>query len=236
MQIGDFVWVNLEGRTVPGQLWFPVDARRPSDRARRLIAFDGSRPQSHAQPMIEPPSDTVTISLSTGERVTLRPIRPDDASRLQALTQRLSPESRYRRFFSHRQTLPAAEAAHFAQVDAHTRLAIVAERPTPAGLDLIGIAHCDVISADAPHTATMAILVEDAFQHTGLGRALLQHLIVAARAQGITRFEGEVLTENQPMLAFLRDAGFPVTLTEHGGEILFTGEIGLDLASGETDA
>jgi GNAT superfamily N-acetyltransferase len=180
-------------------------------------------------------ADTATIPLSTGERVTLRPIRPDDAPRLQALTQRLSPETRYRRFFSHRRTLPAADAAHFAQIDAQTRLAIVAEHPTPAGLDLIGIAHCDVINPDAPHTASMAILVEDAFHHTGLGRALLQHLVVAARAQGITHFEGEVLTENQPMLAFLRDAGFPVTLTGQGGESHFTGEIGRDLAPGESD-
>ena len=185
---------------------------------------------------MDPHADTATIPLGTGERVTLRPIRPDDAPHLQALTQRLSPETRYRRFFSHRRTLPAAEAAHFAQVDAQTRLAVVAERPTPAGPDLIGIAHCDVITADAPHTASMAILVEDAFQHTGLGRALLECLVAAARAQGITRLEGEVLAENQPMLAFLRDAGFPVSLTEHGGEIHFTGEIGLDPAPGETDA
>ena len=159
--------------------------------------------------------------LPDGERVLLRPIRPDDAPRLQALVQRLSPATRYRRFFSHRQTLPAAEAAHFAEVDAETRLAIVADRPTPAGPDLIGVARCDVTDPQAPTTASIALVVEDAFQQAGLGRALLQVLTAAARAQGITHLEGDVLSENEPMLAFLRGFGFPVTFERRGTEIHF---------------
>jgi acetyltransferase len=182
-----------------------------------------------------PDAGGVAIPLVTGEQAILRPIRPDDAPRLQALVQRLSPETRYRRFFSHRRTLPAAAAARFAQVDAHARLAIVAERPTPAGPELIGVARCDVVDPAAPQTASVAMVVEDRFQHAGLGRALLRVLVAAARAQGITRFAGDVLTENHPVLAFLRDAGFPVTLTGHGAELHFTGEIGRDTAThGET--
>lgn len=145
---------------------------------------------------MDPRSDVgrVTVPLVTGEHAILRPIRPDDAPRLQALAQRLTPETRYRRFFSHRRTLPAAEALHFAQVDAQTRLAIVAERPTPAGPELIGVARCDVVDPDTPQTASVAMVVEDQFQHAGLGRALLHALVAAARRQGITRFEGDVLT------------------------------------------
>ncbi len=163
--------------------------------------------------------------LPDGDRVLLRPIRPDDAPRLQALVHRLSPATRYRRFFSHRQTLPAAEAAHFAEVDAETRLAFVAERPTPAGPELIGVARCDVTDPQAPQTASVALVVEDAFQQVGLGRALLQVLITAASAQDITHFEGDVLSENEPMLAFLRGFGFSVTFERHGTEIHFRADL-----------
>ncbi len=180
-----------------------------------------------------PGSVSATISLVTGEQAILRPIRPDDAERLPALVQRLSAATRYRRFFSHRRTLPDAEAAQFADVDARTRLAIVAERATPAGPELIGVARCDVVDPAVPQTASLAMVVEDQFQHAGLGRALLQALVVATRDQGITRFEGDVLTDNHPVLAFLRDAGFPVTLKGQGSEIHFIGEIGRGTATSD---
>ena len=173
-----------------------------------------------------PDSGSAVVPLATGEQAILRPIRPDDAPRLQALVGRLSPEARYRRFFSHRRTLPAAEAARFAQVDGHTRLAIVAERPTPGGPDLIGVARCDVVEPGVPRIASVAMVVEDRFQRAGLGRALIEVLVAAARAAGIARFEGDVQTENHPMLAFLREAGFPVTVERRGTEIHFIGEIG----------
>ena len=163
--------------------------------------------------------------LPDGERLRLRPIRPDDAPRLQALMQRLSAATRYRRFFSHRRTLPDAEAAQFAEVDAQTRLAIVAERATPAGPELIGVARCEVVDPLAPRTASLAMVVEDRFQHAGLGRALLEALVLAARAQDITHLEGDVLAENEPVLAFLRRSGFPVTLQRREREIHFRGDI-----------
>ncbi len=162
--------------------------------------------------------------LPGGERVLLRPIRPDDAPHLQALMHRLSPATRYRRFFSHRRTLPAVAAARFAEVDAHTRLAIVAERPTPAGPELIGVARCD-IDPQQPQTASLAIVVEDQFHGVGLGRALLECLAAAALAQGITHFEGDVLASNAPVLAFLREYGCAVRLTQRGAETHFRADI-----------
>ncbi len=164
------------------------------------------------------------MPLPTGEQARLRPIRPADAPRRQALMQRLSPASRYRRFFSHRQTLPAAAAAHFAEVDAHTRLAMVAERPTPAGPELIGVARCDV-DPQQPQTASLAIVIEDRFHGAGLGRALLECLAAAALAQGITHFEGDVLASNAPVLAFLREYGCAVSLTQRGAETHFRVDI-----------
>jgi hypothetical protein len=54
-----------------------------------------------------------TITLRDGARVTLRSIAPDDAPLLAASFQRLSEESRYRRFFTIKHKLSAAELEYF---------------------------------------------------------------------------------------------------------------------------
>jgi hypothetical protein len=40
------------------------------------------------------------VTLRSGEQVLIRPIRPDDEQRLLDAFERMSPESRYRRFFT----------------------------------------------------------------------------------------------------------------------------------------
>ena len=162
--------------------------------------------------------------LPDGEHAHLRFIRPEDAPRLQDLAHRLSGETVQRRFFGSRRVLYPEEAARLATVDYSTRLAIVAERPGQHGPEIIGVARYDLRAGD-PRSAELALLVEDRFQRSGLGRALLRALTEAARANGITRFVGEVLAENYPMLQFLRDAGFPVHLERHGDEVHFIGAI-----------
>ena len=61
------------------------------------------------------------IVLRDGSRLTIRPIRPDDAPRLQALHARLSPESIYFRFLGWRPALSEQEAERFANLDYDTR-------------------------------------------------------------------------------------------------------------------
>jgi GNAT superfamily N-acetyltransferase len=55
--------------------------------------------------------------------------------------------------------------------------------------------------------ADIAFAVEEDFQGRGIASRLLQQLVGIARANGITRFEADVLAENAPMLAVLRNSG-----------------------------
>ena len=169
--------------------------------------------------------DHAEFLLPDGGRVRLRPIRPDDAPRLQAMAPRLSAETIYSRFFSYRRELRAAEAAHLAQVDGRDRVAIVAERVTAQGPELIGVARYERTAATVPPTTDFAIVIEDQFQRTGVGRALLEQLVVAAQRNGITRLEGVVLAANQPMLDFVRSVGLPVTFDQQSTEVHFAWDI-----------
>lgn len=148
------------------------------------------------------PSGTPSHSLEFPVRI--RPIRPDDEPLLVALFQRLSPRSVYRRFLSPRSSLPAAWYHAFANVDYARRFALVAERDAPAGVELVGVARYE--PTDAPDTAEIAIVVDDAWQGRGLGRDLLERLLDEGEARGIRRFRADVLGENRPMLALLAQA------------------------------
>ena len=140
-----------------------------------------------------------------GLRYHVRPIRPDDATRLVAFHRQLSPHSVYMRFFTFHPTLTDAEVARFTTVDYVDRLALVAT----VGDRLIAVGRFD-----RPATATeaeVAFVVADEYQHHGIGSLLLDELARAAWQRGVEVFRAETLAENSAMLDVFRHAGFPVT-------------------------
>jgi GNAT superfamily N-acetyltransferase len=140
-----------------------------------------------------------------GPHYRVRPVRPDDAERLIAFHEQLSPQSRYLRFFTYHPTLSATEVEHFTCVDYYDRLALVAEVDDA----LIAVARFDRHEGTAE--AEVAFVVADAFQHHGIGSVLLDQLVVAARERGITTFLADTLADNHTMLSVFLHAGFMVT-------------------------
>jgi RimJ/RimL family protein N-acetyltransferase len=141
------------------------------------------------------------LELHDGAALRMRPIRPDDEPRLVELFHRLSPRTVYQRFFRAYDRLPDHWYHRFAHVDYRTRLALVAERQEPGGPLLHAVARYEPGEADG--TTEIAIVVEDAWQHRGLGTLLLDALLAAAEARGLRRFTADVLADNRPMLRVL---------------------------------
>ena len=75
------------------------------------------------------PSRRWTVTLRDGARVILRPIAPQDKPLLAASFERLSQESRYRRFFTTKKELSAAELDYLVDVDHSDHEAIIAIDP-----------------------------------------------------------------------------------------------------------
>jgi RimJ/RimL family protein N-acetyltransferase len=141
------------------------------------------------------------LELHDGAALRMRPIRPDDEPRLVELFDRLSPRTVYQRFFRAYDRLPDHWYHRFAHVDYRTRLALVAERQEAGGPLLHAVARYEPGEADG--TTEIAIVVEDAWQHRGLGTLLLDALLAAAEARGLRRFTADVLADNRPMLRVL---------------------------------
>jgi GNAT superfamily N-acetyltransferase len=143
----------------------------------------------------------------------VRPIRTDDGPRLVAFHSHLLPRSVFLRFFTFHPELSSKEVEHFTCVDYVNRLALVAE----IGDHLIAVGRYD--SAPGATEAEVAFVVSDEFQHHGIGALLLDELVRAARARGITAFRAETLCENHAMLDVFRHAGFPVTSSIEYGTV-----------------
>jgi GNAT superfamily N-acetyltransferase len=160
--------------------------------------------------------------LSDGSEVEIRPLTPDDKAGLAAGFERLSELSRYRRFLSPTSHLSARQLAYLTDVDHHDHEALVAI--DPSSRDGLAVARY-VRSTENPGEAEFAVAVADDWQRRGLGTALLRQLAARARAEGITRFTGFVLEDNEPMRGLLQSLGEVKQRDAHDGTL----EVWLDI-------
>ena len=168
-------------------------------------------PPERADPHGYPHGLERDVVTEDGLRYRVRPIRPDDASRLVAFHEQLSTRSVYLRFFTVHPTLSETEVRRFTTVDYVDRLALVAMVEDR----LIAVARYD--RAPGATEAEVAFVVADDYQHHGIGSTLLDDLADAARARGVTAFRADTLAENHAMLDVFRHTGFPVSArTEYG--------------------
>jgi GNAT superfamily N-acetyltransferase len=144
--------------------------------------------------------------LRDGTHVTIRPIRPEDSGMEQEFVRHLSDETRYFRFMGALRELPAKKLKIFTEVDYLQQMAFVAII-TQEGKDLeIGVAR--YVATEEPATCEFAIVVDDAWQGSGVAGMLMFSLQRAACEQGFKKMEGIVLAENYKMLRFCRQLGF----------------------------
>jgi protein lysine acetyltransferase len=133
--------------------------------------------------------------LDDGSAIEIRPIRRDDAERLQAAHSRLSPESRYRRFLGVKPILSAGDVDYLVDVDGSDHFALVGTIPDGADESIVAVARF-VRLVDDPAAAEFAIVVGDPYQRQGLAAELLARLAAAASERGIERFTATILTDN----------------------------------------
>jgi len=139
------------------------------------------------------------VSLKDGTPIVLRTVRPQDKELIRRGFERLSPQSRYLRFFTSKKYLTDKELKRLTEVDGINHYAIGAAITEDDGSELgMGIARFIRLDED-PEAANAAIAVVDDYQGKGLGTLLLQRIIAAAYERGIKRFVSEVLYENVRM-------------------------------------
>jgi GNAT superfamily N-acetyltransferase len=145
-------------------------------------------------------------TLTDGSAISLRHVRPGDAAEVKRGFDRLSPESRHRRFFGGFTRLSDAALRYLTEVDGGDHVAIVAVRDSPDLKSEVGVGVARFIRlTDEPNVAEAAVTVVDEAQRKGVGRLLAVAMAEAARERGVDTFRADVLADNAPMMAIMRE-------------------------------
>ena len=179
-----------------------VGARVVADPKRHALANGYRHMAIHPYPV----ELETTVTLRDGTRLRVRPIRPEDAAAEIAFVASLSDESRYLRFMHHLHELTPQMLARFTQVDYDRELALVALGDNPGAEKIVGVAR--YVANPDRESAEFAIVVADAWQGKGLGRALMEKLIASAKRRGFRRLVGAILGINASMQKLVRTLGF----------------------------
>jgi GNAT superfamily N-acetyltransferase len=153
--------------------------------------------------------DTMHVGDAT---LTVRPIAITDADRLARLFSRLSPQSVHFRFFSPISRPPRTALLRLADVDHARRDALVALD----GDEIVAVARYD--AKPGAHEAEIAITVEDAWQHRGVGGRLARRLARLAGVRGYDHFVATMLPDNRAALGLVHKFSPDATVRWSGGE------------------
>ena len=170
------------------------------------------RPNETEPHTIESVADVV---LRDGSTLRTRPVRPDDAPRLERFLRGLSEQSRRYRFFGLTSDERLTEAAHRqANIDGRRNFGIVATEGHEGSV--VGHAEYLVVNDD---TAEVSFTVADAYQGRGVATILLGELARVASHRGIATFRAVVIPDNYRMLSVFRESGFRVSMDAAPDEI-----------------
>lgn len=153
----------------------------------------------------------------TGELVTLRPIRPEDAAIEQAFVRALSPASRQFRFMNTLRELTPQMLARFTQIDYEREMAFIATVEEDGREREIGVVR--YIPDSDGESCEFALVIADEWQRRGLGRAMMARLIEVARSRGLREMHGHVSAANSPMLELCRKLGFRSSESPEGAQM-----------------
>lgn len=160
---------------------------------------------------------TTSYSPIYGQAISIRPMRPEDLDIETEFVQSWSAETRYNRLFSAGSFTSPERLKQITRIDYARDMALIATVMLDDSEVEIGVARY-VLRADNK-TCEFALAVADAWQHRGIGRALMLNLLDGAAAAGIETMLGDVLSSNAPMLHFMRSLGFTVESSNDGPEI-----------------
>jgi len=149
-------------------------------------------------------------TMKNGQRVTIRPIRPEDEPLMVQFHKTLSERSVYLRYFNAlklSQRIAHDRLMRICFIDYDREMALVAVRtdPTSGAQEFLGVGRLSRLHG--VNEAEYAVLVGDQWQRQGLGTELLRRMLEIARQEKIARVVGSFLEENYEMQSVSKKLG-----------------------------
>jgi acetyltransferase len=142
-----------------------------------------------------------------GEKVLLRPIKPEDAPQHVEFFSALEPEDVRMRMFVQMRELSPPQLARMTQIDYDREMAFIVTRKRPDGRpETLGVVR--VVSDPDNISAEFAITVRSDLKGKGLGRMQMEKVIRYCRDRGTQEIVGETLSYNKGLLNLVESLGF----------------------------
>jgi acetyltransferase len=202
--VGDFPEIkkiDINPIIVKDNKAFVVDAQIVLD-LNRFLRQGAEHPENH---VIAPyPIKYVTKrTLKNGVKLTLRPIKPEDENRFNALFKSLSVQSVRFRFFETIKELSHDTLSRYCNLDYDREIAIVAELDDRS---LIGVVRL-ILDAERKK-GEFAVMVSDSWHGLGLGSKLMDYIIDIGKDLKLESIYSDVSPENTKMLNLCSNKGF----------------------------
>lgn len=155
---------------------------------------------------------SIHTTLEDGRRICIRAVGPHDEERLRAGIARMSPRSRYLRFFSGGASPPDWVIERLLAVDGVLHLAWGAIDLSDPAEPAMGVVHA--MRPDAGEAvAELSVGVVDDYHGLGVGRLLAATLLLDAADGRLEALSAHVLAENEAARGFIKRLG-----AEHVGQ------------------
>ena len=147
---------------------------------------------------------TDRLTLRDGSTIGVRQIQPSDKDLLRAAFERLSEESRRRRFMAPADSLSEEDLIYLTEVDHRRHEALVGIDPESG--DILGVARWFRRPGER-EVAELAVAVIDDWQGRGVGSGLVTAINARAREEGIERYHAIVSADNVQVIEALERNG-----------------------------
>lgn len=204
----EFGVADLWGKSIRERTMALIAIAHPDFRAELLAAAKQRRyvfPDQVIPHANYPWGEARRIQVARQGDLLLRPVSVTDEKTLQDMFYRLSDESTYRRFMTHKRAHPHEEMQELVDLDYEQNMAIVACVPDTG--EIVAMARYDV--EPSTRLADIAFVVRDDWQGRGVGTALMQRMREIASARGLAGFTARVDAKNKPMLGVFEKSGCP---------------------------
>ena len=148
-----------------------------------------------------------------GDRLLIRPIRPEDEPKIVVFHGKLSEQSVHMRYLagvSYQRRIAHERLTRVCAIDYDREMALVAERLEKDNRrgDIVGVGR--LIRDIESNSGEFALLVADDFQGRGLGAELLRRIIEVGRDEKLRMIQGWIAPSNTAMTNLSRELGFDV--------------------------
>jgi RimJ/RimL family protein N-acetyltransferase len=146
------------------------------------------------------------VVLRDGEKVLIRPLKPEDAALYPDFLADVTPDDLRLRFFAAMREVSHELIEKLVHYDPAHAMAFIAI--AEASGRMLGVVRLHDDSRGGG--GEFAILVRSQLKGHGLGWLMMKHMIAYAREKGLDIVHGQVLAENTTMLTMCAELGFHV--------------------------